>query len=217
MNAHLGTLVAGATLVVGTMVTPGPVSAAGRPPQRKALTVTVQNDRPVPVDVYLEQGALDLNLGSVQADREGVLALPTWLDRDEDVRILIHPTEGLDLESPDLEVPVSGTIPVLVPLNNTGWRPQPRDMIPNPGKATTITVDNQRDQAVDVYVERGEFDTDLGTVEPLHFRTFDLPKALAREEADVQVYIHPKAGFDMASQYFLLKPHDHLEVKVPKN
>ena len=217
MNTTLGSLfVAGATLALGTLVTPGLVSAVG-PPARHAPTLTVQNDRPVPVDVYVERGDFDMRVGTVPADREGVLPLPAYLENGENVRIVIHPKHGLDLESPDVSIPMSGTLPVLVPLNNLGYRPQPHDVIPTPGPdATTLTVENSRDQPVDIYVQRGEFDTHLGTVEPLHFRTFDLPPSLAREEADVQVFVLPRSGFELSSPFFLLTPHAHLEVKVPR-
>ena len=215
MNVHLGSLVAGAALALGTVITPRPVSAVG-PPLRRASTVTVQNDRSVPVDVFVEQGDFDIRLGTVAAEREGVLTVPKYLDRDENVRIIVQPKEGLEMESPYVQLPTTGTLPILVPLNNSGWIPQPREYIPNPGtNTTTLTVDNQRDQSVDVTVEFGEFDKDLGTVEPDHIHTFDLPKWLARDERDVQVFIHPQKGFDLSSQYVQLKPHAHLEVKVP--
>jgi hypothetical protein len=217
MKTTLESLVlAGATLALGTLVTPGPVSAVG-PPAKHAPTVTVQNNRPVPVDVYVERGDLDMRVGTVNAEQEGVLPLPAWLENGESVRIVVHPKRGIDLESPDVRIPRTGTLPVLVPLNDTGYFPPPRDVIPTPGPdATTLTVENSRDEPVDVYVERGEFDTHLGTVEPVHFRTFDLPPSLAREEADVQVFVRPRSGFELSSPFFLLTPHAHLEVKVPR-
>lgn len=217
MNANLASLVVtGATLALGTLATPSHVSAVG-PPVSHAPTVTVQNNRSVPVDVYLERGSLDMRIGSVKADQEGVLPLPAYLENGETVRIVVHPKHGLDLVSPDVRIPASGTLPILVPLTDNGWRPPSRDVIPTPGpRSTTLTVRNSREQAVDVYVQKGEFDTHLGTVEPLHFRTFDLPPSLAREEADVQVFIRPQSGFELSSPFFLLTPHAHLEVKVPR-
>ena len=217
MNLDLRSLaVAGAALTFGTFLTPGPASAAG-PPVRHAPTVTIQNNRSVPVTVFVERGNFDTPIGTVDADRETVLSVPRYLANDGDVRIVIHPKRGLDLESPYLRLPMTGTLPILVPLNDTGWQPQPHDVIPAPAPgSTTLTVENSRDQPVDIYVQRGEFDTHLGQVEPLHFRTFDLPPSLAREEADVQVFVRPKSGFEMSSQFFLLKPHAHLEVKVPR-
>ena len=219
MKATLGSLVvAGATLAIGALLTPGPVSAT-QPPARRAATVTVQNDRTVPVDVFVEQGDFDIRLGTVAADRESVLAVPKYLDRDERVRIIVQPKQGLEMESPYTHLPVTGTLPVLVPMGESGWVPAPpRELIPNPGRnTTTLTVENQRNQSVKVSVEFGEFDKNLGTVEPQQVRTFDLPKWLARDEGDVQVFIHPQKGFDLSSQYFQLKPHAHLEVKVPQN
>ena len=217
MKTPFGTLIlAGATLALGALVTPGRVSALG-PPVRRAPTVTVQNNRPVPVDVYVERGDFDTRIGTVAADQEGVLPLPPYLEIGEDVRIVVHPKQGTDLESPEVSIPMTGTLPVLVPLNDSGYRPERRDVIPSPGAdATTLTVENSRDQAVDVYVERGDFDTRIGTVEPMNFRTFDLPQSLAREEADVRIFLQPKAGIELASQFFLLTPHAHLEVKVPR-
>ncbi len=62
---------------------------------------------------------------------------------------------------------------VLVPTNDDGYvAPPPRERIPNPGPGTTtVTVKNERDQPVVVFVERGDFDTRIGTVPPNHEST----------------------------------------------
>lgn len=202
-------------MALGALAVPSPAFAAS-PPARSQAKITVQNDRPVAIDVYLQNGYFDTKIGTVAPDRETALNVPKYLE-GQDVQIFVRPQIGLELETPDVVLPTHGTLDILVPNNDVGYVVQPKeDVIPNPGpNTTTLTVRNPRDQAVEVVIERGEFDTTLGTVEPDHSRTFDLPASLTREPQDVKIFMVPTEGLELSSQYFLLKPHAHLEVKVP--
>ncbi len=216
MNTSLGgLLLAGTTLALCAVAVPSPALAASPPPQNDTK-VNVQNDRPVSVDVYLQNGYFDTKIGTVAPDREASLNVPKYLE-GHDVQIFVRPKIGLELETPDVTLPTRGHLDILVPDNDVGYVVQPRrDMIPNPGiNTTTLTVQNPRDQAVKVVVERGEFDTTIGTVEPDHTRTFDLPASLTRDGLDARIFVVPADGMELASWYFNLKPHEHLEVKVP--
>lgn len=216
MNALVkGLILAGGTLGLGVLAAPSALLAAPLP-KGTHPTVTVENTRAAPVEVYMERGDMDTRLGSVAADSKGVLPLPSYLTQDEALRIVVQPKEGLDLFSQDITAPRVGTVKVLVPRNDTGYVPTPEDMIPNPGAGTTtLTVENPRDHDVSVYVEHGVFDSRIGTVPANQLRTFNMPKSLTWQTEDVQIFIHPKDGLDLSSQFFALKPGAHIEVKVP--
>lgn len=217
MHAPLkGLMLASGALALTALTLPTSALAAS-PPSTSARTVTIDNNRPVPVVVYLERGEIDAKLGTVGADAEGVLSVPKYLDLDETARIVVHPQVGLDLRSPDITVPKQGTLKVLVPDNDTGYLPQPKELMPglNPD-ATTLTVENPRSDAVDVTIQYGQFDKRIGTVGPGQVHTFDLPQWLTHESTDVQLFLEPKTGLEMSSQDITLRPKAHLEVTVPQ-
>jgi len=211
-----GFILSGAALALTTLAGPRPASAAA-PPARAARTVTVRNTRGVPVVVYLERGDFDTRLGTIAANAQGVLPVPRFMNADETARIVVEPKVGTDLASPDLTLPAEGSLKILVTPNDVGYVPTPRPVIPNlDPNATTLTVDNPRDEAVDVFLEKGVFDTRIGTVKANQLRTFDIPPYLARDESQVQLFLRPKRGFDLSSQFLTLRPKAHLEVVVPK-
>lgn len=83
-------------------------------------------------------------------------------------------------------------------------------------KTGTVTVDNARAVPVVVYLERGEFDTRLGTV-PAHAKqSLDLPR-YAVEEGSVRIFVHPEGGFDLATQDLTLSKGGNVDVYVPTN
>lgn len=215
-TAFRGLILAGSTFALAALAGPGPALAAG-PPPRAPSTVTVQNNRPVPVRVYLERGEFDIPLGTVNADQEGVLPLPRYVERDETIRFIVQPTRGMDLASQDVTLPARGTLAIFVPRNDVGYRPRARDVIPNPGPGTTtLTVRNPRDEDVEVIVEKEDVDQALGTVPPDASRTFELPSWLTAEPSEVQIFLHPRTGLDFSTSFVTLRPEAHLEVKVPR-
>lgn len=191
----------------------------GAPPASKApAQLLVNNTRNTPVEVFLDRGPLDQRLGSVPAHAQVSLALPRYLADGEDATIFIHPQKGEDLEAQDVVVKKHGDIDVLVPQDASGYLPPPPPpMIANPGiGTTTVTVENHRAHAVDVYVQYGAFDQRLGIVAPDKKATMEVPAWLARERQDVQLVIHPQEGQDLASSILPLHKGAHLLVKVPK-
>ncbi|MGD8321455.1 MAG: hypothetical protein PVJ02_13405 [Gemmatimonadota bacterium] len=212
-------MLTGGTLALAALTFPTTAFAASAPPAAtSSRTLSVDNARPEPVDVYLDRGEFDVKLGTVGAHSVGVLTIPKYLDVNETAQIVVHPKYGFDLASQDIQVPVQGTLKVLVPDNDTGYLPQPRFTMPglDPNVAT-LTVNNPRAQSVRVDIEYGEFNKHLGTVGADQTHTFNLPAWLTREPNDVQIYLTPKKGFDMSSRFFTLKPKAHLEVTVPLN
>jgi len=83
-------------------------------------------------------------------------------------------------------------------------------------ETATVTVDNTRPVPVVVYMDRGPFDTRLGTVAPHTKATLQLPRYLAEGET-VQVFVHPEGGEDLASQDVTVNKGQNIDVLVPTN
>lgn len=186
--------------------------------EESPTTLAVQNARGVPVVVYLERGVFDTRLGTVAPHGEEELPLPPRLADGEKFFVMVHPEGGFDLRTRDALVVRRGeALHLYVPTSNDGFVPPPApEAIPNPGfEGATLTVENPSDRTVVAFIERGEFDTRIGTVRPGDSRTFELPEALAERAGSVDVFLHVEGGADLASTTFELAPRAHLLVKVP--
>jgi hypothetical protein len=210
-----GLTVAGATMaaVLGSF---GP--ASGQMGQGTAPTITVTNEGSEPVIMYLERGEFDTRLGTVPAHESETLALPSSLEDGEEIQVFAHPEGGMDLASQDLIVDRGAELVVLVPDNDVGYMGSPPPMaIPNPGEnTTTVTVENARAVPVTIFVERGEFDTRIGTVPPNTEETLTVPDWITREEPEAVIYAHPEGENDLGTWRFDMSPGAHLFLKVPQ-
>jgi hypothetical protein len=182
------------------------------------MSVAVDNTRAVPVTIYLERGAFDSRLGTIAAHTKGTLTLPRSITASETIRIVVHPAGGIDLSTPDLTMKRGETLEVYVPLGNEGFLPPPpEEVIPNPGPGTTtLTVENESDRKVTVYIERGDFDTRIGMVDAHGKATFSLPPEVVRDDRSLEIFVHPDLGQDLASQTLEVHRGAHLLVKVPR-
>jgi len=194
-------------------------SAAAQQQHPSPTTLTVDNARDVPVVVYLERGSFDIRLGTVPAHRKETLTLPRTMENGEQIQVFAHPEGGSDLATEELTVQVGGNLTIYVPTNNVGYVPPPPPRtIPNPGEGTTtVTVQNNRAVPVTVFVERGDFDTRIGTVPPNQELTLLVPEWLAREKPSAEIFVHPEGEVDLESWILDLSPGAHLFVKVPVN
>jgi hypothetical protein len=218
MNIPLNRLaVVGGIVALGSCAWSSPALAASATGPKPA-TVTVENARAVPAVVYLERGPFDTRLGTVPPHSQTVLELPPVVDGQESIQFVVHPEGARDLLSPDLTVTRGGNVDLYVPTNDEGFvPPPPPEVIANPGPGTTtLTVENQRDEQVVVFIERGDFDTRIGTVPANSESTLYLKGAIAAQEHSVQIFVHPENGVDLASQEFELTPEAHLFLKVPR-
>lgn len=180
-------------------------------------TLTVENTRDVPVIAYLQRDVFDIRLGTVAAHSETTLKLPRYLEDGEAIQVFVHPEGEMDLATRDLTVHPGESLKILVPTNDAGYeRVQPPEMIPNPGDGTTtVTVQNDRDRQVTLFLEEGDFDVRIGTIQAHQERTMSLPKFEALDQGTVELFVHPEGGWDLASQTFELKPDAHLFIEVP--
>lgn len=203
-------------LGTGAWSSPAPAATVKDP---EPATVTVDNARAVPVVVYLERGLFDTRIGTVPPHSKSVLELPPVVTGHESIKFVVHPEGARDLLSPDLVVRKGENVDLYVPTNDVGFVPMPpAEVIPDPGEGTTtLTVENPRDQDVVVFIERGDFDTRIGTVRAKSDTTFYLKGVLGRQEHSVEIFVHPENGMDLASHEFELRPEAHLFVKVPQH
>jgi hypothetical protein len=192
-------------------------SAAAQQMNHNAPTLTVDNARDVPVTVYLDRGIFDTRLGTVPAHEVEKLNLPGSLEDGEDIQVFVHPEGGLDLATQDLQVRMGQNLDIYVPNNDVGYvPPPPAPTIPNPGEGTTtVTVQNNRDVPVTVFIEHGEFDTRIGTVPADKEITLLIPEWIVQQQSTAEIFVHPEGEGDLGSWSLELSKGAHLLVKVP--
>ncbi len=190
---------------------------------RAPATIQVQNDRKVPVTVFIERGDFDVRLGKVDAMRTATLTLPDWvLAGDSRVEIFVHPEGEFDLASQSFEVTPGARLGMVVqPFDAPAWSPAPDDSMSavldcGDLKATTVTVENPRKEPVTVYVEQGDFDIRIGSVHAGQTKTLRIPETIAEKQDDVELFVAPEHGLDLSSQAFQLTRGAHLGLKVPR-
>ena len=222
------TPIAAVVLALATLAT---VGSAQRPKQRltaattdtSANAVTVQNDRKVPVTVYMEYGTFDRRLGTVPAFQMATLPLPAWaVEGRERIQLFVHPEgEVEDLGTQELWLRPPGRLGMIVPpRGGMPWAPRDTmmEVIPPEELAdATLTVDNPRAEPVTVFADQGPFDVRLGQV-PAHSRvTLRFPKSVVAPDESIQIFVHPEGGFDLASETLQVQPAQHLGLRVPLN
>lgn len=204
-----------AGMVLLTLAFFGPASAQAK--SSTLTTLTVDNTRDVPVVVYLERGDFDIRLGTVNAHTTRALDLPGTIEDGEEIQVFVHPEGGVDLATREMTVKRGGNLTVLVPANETGYvPPKPHELAvtPDMGK-TTLTVENDRNVPVTVFIQEGDFDTRIGTVAAHQEQTLTVPERLTRENPEAEVFVHPEGQGDLASWFLELKSGSHLFVRVP--
>ncbi len=217
-----------ATLVLGlaTLASVASGQAAQRLPasvtaDTSVNTVTVQNDRKVPVTVYMEYGDFDRRLGVVPALQTATLPLPPWaVEGRESIQLFVHPEgEAEDLATQEFTLEPPARLAMMVPARGN-MAPAPADTMmavipPEELADATLTVDNPRAKLVTVYAEQGPFDVRLGQV-PAHSRaTLRFPKSVVLPDQSIQIFVHPEAGIDLGSETMEVRPGEHLGLRVP--
>jgi hypothetical protein len=217
-----------ATLLLGLATLGGVAQAQVAARQQTAVTtdtsanaLTVQNDRNVPVTVYMDYGPFDRRLGTVPAFQTATVPLPAWaVEGRESIQLFVHPEGDVeDLATQELSLQPPGRLAMIVPPRG-GMPLAPRDTMmevipPEELADATLTVDNPRAKPVTVFAEQGPFDVRLGQV-PAHSRvTLRFPKSVVAPDESVQIFVHPEGGFDLASETLQVRPAQHLGLRVP--
>ena len=188
---------------------------------RDSAVVDVQNQRAVPVTIFLRTGRFDRRIAIVPAHTTRMVLLPAVvLEGRENVALVVHPEGEPDLgtrmfivrsgDRLSLEIPALGKLP-----------PTPGDtmsapLTPEELATATLTVDNPHDRPVTVYVERGLYDVRLGQVPARERATLPLPKSVVGKDRALRIFVHPEGGQDLSSSLLRVKKGEHLGLKVPK-
>jgi hypothetical protein len=85
-------------------------------PAEGAATVTVQNGLAKQVTVFVERGEFDIRLGTVAANREQTLTLPSSMaDENNEVDLFVHPAGGVDSTTQTFELTPGAHLVLEVP------------------------------------------------------------------------------------------------------
>lgn len=185
--------------------------------------LTVQNQRNVPVTVYMEYGRFDRRLGEVQPFDVARLPLPEWAVRSRTrIQLFVHPEGegGRDLATHHFSLRAPARLALRVPPRG-GSEPPPTDTMtevipPEQLAEATLTVDNARDKTVTVYAKQGPFDVRLGQVPAGGRETLRFPKSIVHPGEFIQIFVHPDGEMDLASERLKIERGKHLGLRVPR-
>ncbi|MEZ4417043.1 MAG: hypothetical protein R3E10_14925 [Gemmatimonadota bacterium] len=199
----------GMTAVLGAM----PLQAQTK---QDAPNVTVQNDFPDAVTVFLDWGHFDRRLGVVDGHATRTMQLPSWIVGDRSVvRLFVVRKNGEELASQDLEIERGHPLGLIVPTPEPAKAVEYKVLPPEELSETTLTVTNER--AVDVVVyaeEHDEFDVRLGTVPAHSTKTLEFPTSAVRPDESVMVVVHPLRGLDLESYPLQIRRGEHLALTL---
>jgi hypothetical protein len=178
-------------------------------------TVEVQNNFETSIDVFVESGRFDRRIGAVEPLSKAELPLPDWyVRRDVPVQLFVV-GNGEDLQSQSFEVRPGETIGMIVPSPPES-RPEPmtaqlpRELL----SETTLTVENQRDEAVVIYGEEDSFSVRLGKVAPNSRETLEFPESLVMPFNTITVLVDPRNGRDLETYPLEISPGEHLGLEL---
>ena len=219
MRTHNAALILAVAAAGAACAAPASLLAQGA--NSREATIEVQNDRNVPVTLFIEGGDFDVRVGKVGAMRTATLALPAWAAQRGDIEMFVHPDGELDLASQPFHVTPGARLAMMVQRgSNPVWPVDPKDTMSAVLPAAdlnepTLTVENPRSAAVTVFLEQGDFDVRLGSVNAKSTKTLRLPPGWANEHSSVDIFVEPAHGIDLASQRLELSAHSHLGLRVP--
>ena len=218
-----------AALVIG-LATLARVSAAQQPPRLPPVrttdssvnALTVQNERKVPVTIYVDYGRFDRRLGVVPPFNTVTLPIPAWAVQGRTrIQLFAHPEgEADDLASRAFTLAPPGRLAMVIPARGTTPPPLPGDTMmavlpPEALSEATLTVDNPRKTAVTVFADAGMYAVRLGRVPARTRMTLRFPESVVLPDRSVRVFVDPDGGADLGSQLLHIKPGQHLGLRVP--
>lgn len=180
--------------------------------------ITVQNDRHTAVTLFVETGRTDRAIGTVEAGAVSTLEMPAWALRGQRNLKLVARAEGEgnDVAAYTLQVNDNRFLGLLVPPS-AGLPSSDSILVTMPaglGSATTVTIDNVRDQAVSVFAEQGLMFMKLGDVAANQQGTLALPASMLKNKNEIRVFARPDGAAQRSTQALRLKEGDHIAVIV---
>ncbi len=183
-------------------------------------TVTVRNDRKVPVWLYMEHGRFDYRLGVVPASSSLTLPIPASAARGlASVRLFVHPEgEVEDLVSQDFALQRNARLTMRVPsyqeMASAGPDTMSAVLSPEELDDATLTVDNTRNVQVTVFITHGVIESRIGTVPAGSKVTLRFPKSVVNTDRTITIFVHPEGGKDLASERIRVARGQHLGWRV---
>ena len=227
MRPRIAALVIG----LGTLVR---ASGAQQPPQQpprlppvrttdsSVNALTVQNERKVPVTIYVDYGPFDRRLGVVPPFNTVTLPLPAWAVQGRTrVQLFAHPEgEADDLATRAFTLSPPGRIAMVIPARGTMPPPLPGDtmtavLTPEELAEATLTVDNPRATAVTIFADPGPYAVRLGRVPARSRATLRFPQSVVLPDRSVRIFVDPDGGADLGSQLLHIRKGEHLGLRVP--
>ena len=80
---------------------------------------------------------------------------------------------------------------------------------------TAVVVQNNRTSPVRVYLDIGNQEVSLGTVNALDVATLVVPRWMVPTDEDVNIFVEPQRGFEMQTGYIDLQRGQHVGIIVP--
>jgi hypothetical protein len=175
----------GPWLLLAALALAAPLGAQSTRVTEDDPQITVQNNRDEAVTIYLRTGRFEQKLGIVEPMSTGTLALPWTIRGMETVDFLIQPKGDMALEAKAM---ISEQTPRLsLVLEEDG---EPGLFVRNVSTSmhgTTVTVENDQDEAADVFILHESHQHLLGRVAGESTQTFHLPSHSDGEAGQILV------------------------------
>lgn len=180
--------------------------------------LTVQNDRDVPVTVFVQTRGTNRKLGVVKAGTVGTLSIPAAAVRGQESLYFYArtPGNGPDLVAQALPVNTTSQLGLLVPPSGgVTWSDSIAVPLTREERANaTVTIDNRRSKAMTVYAEQGTFSVKIGEATANGLTTLRLPANMLGNTDGVRVLLRPAGDVGLSTQVLKLKTGDHVAVEV---
>ena len=175
----------GSRLILATLALAAPLGAQSTRETDDDPQITVQNNRDEAVTIYLRAGRFEQKLGIVEPMSTGTLALPRTVRDKETVDFLIQPKGDFALEA---KATISEQTPRLSLVLEED--DEPGLFVRNVSTSmhgTTVTVENDQDEAADVFILHESHQHLLGRVAGESTQTFHLPGHSEGESGQILV------------------------------
>jgi len=220
MRTTITTFLLAAATATAAYAEPAPPAATPAFPD-SAVTLTVQNNRSVPVTVFADQNDLAIRIGIVPAMQTVTLSLPKWAsEAGHELRLFVHPAGGIDLDAQMYDVHPGARLALEVPSAMETPRGLAEKMKATASRgamsSATVTVTNERDVDIAVFLQHGDVDIRLGTVPANSTRTLAVPQRYAQGRQSIDMVVHPESELLTESRTIDLEKGRHAELLVPK-
>ena len=176
----------------------------------------VQNNRDVPVEIYLNTSPVDMKMGTIAPFSSAMMTIPKWVVADQNaIDVVAIPDGQIALKGEALLQDGGPNFAMVVPpaedQDVKGVAPSLAALLV-PSDEATVTVRNDGHHNADVFVQAGAFDSKLGQVPGHSVMTFRVPDRFVGMSSQVVVAPHHESV--VTSQAIHLGEDHHVSVTV---